>query len=89
MRPDIFIIVTDSARAFFSNSNDDRERPDFYDSLVDFNYCKNAYASAPSSVMSRASMISSLDSYMTSRNYDDFQFDNGYFLHSTRQLLLL
>jgi len=86
MRPDIFIIVTDSARAFFSNSNDDRERPDFYDSLVDFNYCKNAYASAPSSVMSGASMISSLDSYMTSRNYDDFRFNNNFKINNIEKI---
>ena len=86
MHPDIFIIVTDSARAFFSHSNDDRERPEFYDLLKDFNYCKNAYTSAPSSVMSGAAMISSVDSYMTSRNYDDFRFNNNFKINNIEKI---
>ncbi|MEK9750157.1 MAG: sulfatase-like hydrolase/transferase [Flavobacteriaceae bacterium] len=76
-RPDVFIIVTDSARAFFSNSEDDREKPEFYSSLKDFNYCPNAYCSAPSSVMSGATILSAVDSYLISRNYDDFRFNNN------------
>lgn len=76
--PDIFIIVTDSARAYNSNSDDDREKPTYYDSLENFVYCTNAYTSAPSSVMSGAAMISSLDSYMVSRNYDNFRFNNSF-----------
>ena len=75
--PNIFIIVTDSARAFDSGSGDDRERPQFYDSLTDFTYCPYAYCSAPSSVMSGAALLASKDAYMISRNYDDFRFGSG------------
>ena len=32
-KPNLFIIITDSARAF-SGSGDDRKKPDFYDSLT-------------------------------------------------------
>ena len=75
--PNIFVIVTDSARAFDSGSGDDRERPHFYDSLTDFTFCPYAYCSAPSSVMSGAALLASTDAYMISRNYDDFRFGSG------------
>jgi len=85
-KPDIFIIVTDSARAFHSNSGDDREKPKFYDSLKDFVQCPRAYCSAPSSVMSGASIISSLDAYMISRNYDNFRFNNTFKINNIENI---
>jgi len=85
-KPDIFIIVTDSARAFHSNSGDDREKPKFYDSLKDFVHCPRAYCSAPSSVMSGASIISSLDAYMISRNYDNFRFNNTFKINNIENI---
>tara|TARA_Y100000768_G_scaffold389020_1_gene390450 strand:+ start:14142 stop:15602 length:1461 start_codon:yes stop_codon:yes gene_type:complete len=85
-KPDIFIIITDSARAFFSNSGDDREMPDFYSTLKDFVKCPRAYCSAPSSVMSGGSIISSLDAYMISRNYDNFRFNNAFKINNIENL---
>lgn len=78
MKPDLFIIVTDSARAFDSGSGDDREKPKFYDSLINegFIHMPYFYTSAPSSVMSGATILTTLDSYMTSKNYDDFRFSS-------------
>ena len=51
-KPNLFIIITDSARAFNSGSGDDREKPDFYDSLTGegFKNIPSFYTSAPSSV---------------------------------------
>ena len=85
-KPDIFIIVTDSARAFFSNSGDDREKPEFYNQLDNFVECKRAYCSAPSSVMSGASIISSVDAYMISRNYDNFRFNNTFKINNIENI---
>ena len=85
-KPNLFIIITDSARAFNSGSGDDREKPDFYDSLTGegFKNIPSFYTSAPSSVMSGAAILTSLDSYITSKNYDDFRFNKdlnyNYFL---------
>jgi hypothetical protein len=84
--PDIFIIVTDSARAYNSNSGDDRERPTYYNRLDEFVHCTQAYTSAPSSVMSGAAMISSLDSYALARNYDNFRFNNSFNVNNVEKI---
>jgi hypothetical protein len=76
----IIIIVTDSARNFSTGGLDDRDRPNYYNSLksefVEFNY---AVTSAPSSVMSGATMLTGLSSYFIGRNYDDFRYEKGIF----------
>jgi len=84
--PDIFIIVTDSARAYHSNSGDDRERPAYYSKLDEFVHCTHAYTSSPSSVMSGAAMISSLDSYTLARNYDNFRFNNSFNVNNVEKI---
>jgi len=73
-------IVTDSARNFSTGGLDDRDRPEFYDSLLgEFTNFENAVTSAPSSVMSGSCMLTGMNSYYIGRNYDDFRFEEGAF----------
>lgn len=76
----IIWIVTDSARNFSTGGLDDRDRPEFYDSLLgEFTNFENAVTSAPSSVMSGSCMLTGMNSYYIGRNYDDFRFEEGAF----------
>ena len=75
----IIIIVTDSARNFSTGGLDDRDRPEFYDSLDKFVNFENAVTSAPSSVMSASTMLTGMNSYYIGRNYDDFRYEEGVF----------
>ena len=79
-RPNIFWIVTDSARNFSTGGLDDRDRPSFYDTLSDdFTEFEQAMTSAPSSVMSGSCMLTGMNSYFIGRNYDDFRYEKGAF----------
>ena len=76
----IIWIVTDSARNFSTGGLDDRDRPEFYDSLLgEFTNFENAVTSAPSSVMSGSCMLTGMNSYYVGRNYDDFRYEGGAF----------
>ena len=57
-RPNIIWVVTDSARNFSTGGLDDRDRPDFFDTISDeFVNFENTVTSAPSSVMSGACIM--------------------------------
>ncbi len=73
-------VVTDSARNFSTGGLDDRDRPEFFDSLNDsFVNFENTVTSAPSSVMSGSCMLTGMNSYYIGRNYDDFRYEEGAF----------
>ena len=79
-RPNIIWVVTDSARNFSTGGLDDRDRPDFFDTISDeFVNFENTVTSAPSSVMSGACMLTGMNSYYIGRNYDDFRYEEGVF----------
>lgn len=71
--------MVDSVRRY-KTEGDDRSRlkamDDFAKEAVEF---KNCVTSAPSTVMSVSASMTSLPASHLGRNYDDFQFDNGYF----------
>ena len=71
--------MVDSVRRY-RTEGDDRSRlkfmDDFAEEAVEF---KNCVTSAPSTVMSVSASMTSLPAAHLGRNYDDFQFDNGYF----------
>ena len=82
-RPNIIWVVTDSARNFSTGGLDDRDRPDFFDTISDeFVNFENTVTSAPSSVMSGACMLTGMNSYYIGRNYDDFRYEEGVFPNS-------
>ena len=72
----VIIIIVDSVR-YYRTGADDRDRLDFMDTFqhesVEFT---NAFTSAPSSVMSAATMFTGLHSAFVSRNYNDWEFDS-------------
>ncbi len=72
--------MVDSVRRY-KTEGDDRSRlqvmDDFAKDAVEF---KNCVTSAPSTVMSVSASMTSLPASHLGRNYDDFQFDNGYFV---------
>ena len=69
-------IVTDSARNFGTGGLDDRDRPEFFDTLKNsFVNFENTVTSAPSSVMSGSCMLTGMNSYYIGRNYDDFRYE--------------
>ena len=73
-------IVTDSARNFSTGGLDDRDRPEFFDTLKNsFVNFENTVTSAPSSVMSGSCMLTGMNSYYIGRNYDDFRYEEGTF----------
>lgn len=79
-QPNIIWVVTDSARNFSTGGLDDRDRPEFYDTLLeDFVNFQNCVTSAPSSVMSASCMLTGMNSYYIGRNYDDFRYEEGAF----------
>lgn len=78
-------IIVDSVRNY--HSSDDRSKLDIMDKFsancLEF---KNVVTSAPSTVMSISSMMTSLPAYFLGRNYTDFRFDDQFFT-SFSQLL--
>lgn len=79
-QPNIIWVVTDSARNFSTGGLDDRDRPEFFDTIADsFVNFENTVTSAPSSVMSGSCMLSGMNSYYIGRNYDDFRYEEGAF----------
>lgn len=79
-KPHIIWVVTDSARNFSTGGLDDRDRPQFYNTLLtEFVNFENAVTSAPSSVMSGSCMLTGMNSYYIGRNYDDFRYEEGAF----------
>ena len=71
----VYWIVIDSMRAY-KGSGDSRYRIDYFDQLQnDFFNFSNAYTSAPSTVMSAASMFTGCETIKIARNYSDWKFN--------------
>ena len=71
----IYWIVIDSMRSY-KGSGDTRYRINYFDELKkDFFDFKNAYTSAPSTIMSAASMFTGCETIKIARNYSDWNFD--------------
>ena len=78
--PNIVWILVDSVRSYHSEGDDRSKLPmmdRFEEHSIEF---LNAVTSAPSTIMSISAMMSATPSYMIARNYDDFTFDNRYFI---------
>ncbi len=76
--PVIFIVV-DSVR-YYKTDIDDRGRLSYMDSFASYSLdYQNAIASAPSSVMSAATMFTGIESSYLARNYNDWEFDKSNF----------
>ena len=71
-------ILVDSVRTYYST--DDRSRIEIMDKFskecIEFT---NVITSAPSTVMSVSSMMTSIPAFYLGRNYNDFRFDRNYF----------
>lgn len=79
-RPNIVWILVDSVRSYVTDADDRGKLPmmeRFGEHSVEF---LNVVTSAPSTIMSISAMMTSRPSYMIARNYDDFLFDNRYFI---------
>ena len=71
----IYWIVIDSMRSY-KGFGDTRYRINYFDELKkDFFDFKNAYTSAPSTIMSAASMFTGCETIKIARNYSDWNFD--------------
>lgn len=74
-RKNLIFIVVDSVRAYRTGA-DDRDRLDIMDEFalesVEF---ANAFASAPSSILSGAAMFTGMPSCFIARHFDQWQFD--------------
>lgn len=78
--PNIIWILVDSVRSYPTDKDDRGKLPmmeRFGEHSVEF---LNVVTSAPSTIMAVSAMMTSLPPYMIARNYDDFMFDNRYFI---------
>lgn len=76
----IIWLLVDSVRSYATDVDDRGKLPvmeRFGEQSIEF---LNVVTSAPSTIMAISAMMSSLPSYMIARNYDDFIFDNQYFV---------
>ena len=85
-KPIIFIVI-DSVRSF-KTGLDDRDKLEamekFGENSIEF---QNAFCSAPSSIMSAASMFTGIPSAFIARNYNDWQFNEGSSIISLQSIL--
>ena len=81
MKSNVIIFVVDSARYYSTGGLDDRDKLKMMDDFEKESiFFSTAVASAPSSVMSCASMLTGLPAYYIARNYEDFKYDNDLFI---------
>ena len=81
MRKNVIIFIVDSVRHYSSGGLDDRDKLEMMDEFEKESiYFPLAVSSAPSSIMSLSSMLTSLPAYYIARNYDDFKYDNNQFI---------
>lgn len=79
-RPNIILFVIDSVRYYSTGGMDDRDKLKMMDEFEKESiYFSTAISSAPSSVMSCASMLTGLPAYYIARNYEDYKYDNELF----------
>ena len=78
--PNIVWILVDSVRSYHSEG-DDRSKLPMMDRFGEYSVeFLNVVTSAPSTIMAISAMMTSIPSYMIARNYDDFTFDNRFFI---------
>jgi hypothetical protein len=84
-KPHVVWIIIDSVRRY--HTDDDRSRLDYMDEFakhaVEFS---QVVTSAPSTVMSISAMMNSIPAYFIGRNYNDFRFDNDFFVSLPKYL---
>ena len=86
-KKNVIIFVVDSARYYSTGGQDDRDKLEMMDRFENESiYFSTAVSSAPSSVMSCASMLTGLPAYYIARNYEDYKFDNNAFYSMQRVL---
>ena len=74
-KPNIFWLVIDCVRNY-KNGQDDREKLDImYEMEKEYASFENMIVSAPSSIMSMSTALSSIPAYYIAGNYIDFEFD--------------
>ncbi|MFX0132890.1 MAG: sulfatase-like hydrolase/transferase [Candidatus Hodarchaeota archaeon] len=72
----VIIILADSARYYSTGGKDDRDKLEMMNKFAEESiYFTTAVSTAPSSIMSVSSMLTSLSSYYIASNYVDFIFD--------------
>ncbi len=80
-KKNVIMFIVDSVRHYSSGGLDDRDKLDMMDSFEKESiYFPLTVASAPSSIMSLSTMLTSLPAYYIARNYDDFRYDNNQFI---------
>ena len=80
-KPNVVMFVVDSARYYSTGGMDDRDKLSMMDDFEKESvYFPVTVTTAPSSVMSLSSMITSLPAYYIARNYDDFRYDDEQFV---------
>ena len=88
MNYNVIIFVVDSARYYNGGGVDDRDKLQMMDKFENESiYFSTAVSSAPTSVMSCASMLTGLPAYYIARNYEDFKYDNDLFTSLPKILL--
>lgn len=88
-RKNVIMFVVDSARYYSTGGMDDRDKLKMMDKFErESIYFPTTVTSAPSSIMSLASMLTSLPAYYISRTYDDFKYDNNQFLSLHKVLIV-
>ena len=83
MKPkrNIILFIVDSVRHYSTGGLDDRDKLEMMNSFEKESvYFPLAVTSAPSSIMSLSTMLTSLPAYYIARNYDDFRYDNNQFI---------
>ena len=77
----VILFIVDSVRYYSTGGKDDRDKLSMMDRFAEESiYFPLTVTSAPSSVMSLSTMLTSLPSYYIARNYDDFRYDNDQFI---------
>jgi len=80
-KKNVVLFIVDSVRHYSAGGLDDRDKLDMMDSFEKESvYFPLTVTSAPSSIMSLSTMLTSLPAYYIARNYDDFRYDNNQFI---------
>ncbi len=80
-KKNVVLFIVDSVRYYSAGGLDDRDKLDMMDSFEKESvYFPLTVTSAPSSIMSLSTMLTSLPAYYIARNYDDFRYDNNQFI---------
>jgi hypothetical protein len=80
-KSNIIVFVVDSARYYSTGGLDDRDKLDMMDRFENESiYFPVTVTTAPSSIMSLTSMVTSIPAYYIARNYNDFRYDDSQFV---------